>query len=723
MKRIRGLVLGGIQNKIFNLILLTVMILSAVNFAVYVYHSNMLSNLAAKSSQKQQEVIGEVTSEVMDGVVTQSLGRSNKAAAKIADEMFEEAGNRIAFYADYASGLVANPEDYDLRPYSDPDPADDGTWTMKVIYAEGTRKSDPALKERIGLFANMSEMMISMCRSTGAANVYIGLPEGVHMSVSDTSSSWFVDGKPRSYDPRERGWYRQAVSAGGLIFTEGEYDANTGAYCIECAAPVYDPDGTLAAVIGADLYLDEMEKTLQESLSEGEYRLLVNRSGRAVLEPQIKSFPMAGDDRNSDLRMSGSILLKQAVDDAIKGNDTGVRLGELEGGTYYITGTPIKTTGWVLISAFDAGIAGKPVAALQERSAQVQAEAAEAYREKAGKSRLTAGVLLTAAAILMFAGAIVLGRRIVNPLNTITKHISELSETNLEFKMEDAYRTGDEVEELAQSFASVSHRTVEYLGTVRRVTAEKERIGAELSLATQIQAAMLPHIVPAFPDRSDFDIIGSMNPAKEVGGDFYDYFLIDDDHLGMVIADVSGKGVPAALFMMASKIILQSVAMLGKSPAEILTRANEAICSNNEAQMFVTVWLGILELSTGKLTAANAGHEYPVFKKPDGAFELFKDRHGFVIGGMEGVKYREYEVQLEPGAKLFVYTDGVPEATNSDLELFGTERMTKALNDNPDVPVLDILKNVQKAVDGFVGDAEQFDDLTMMCMEYIGPKE
>ena len=133
---------------------------------------------------------------------------------------------------------------------------------------------------------------------------------------------------------------------------------------------------------------------------------------------------------------------------------------------------------------------------------------------------------------------------------------------------------------------------------------------------------MLPHIVPAFPDRNDFDVLGSMDPAKEVGGDFYDYFLIDPDHLGVLIADVSGKGVPAALFMMASKIILQSVAMLGGSPAEILTKTNEAICSNNEAQMFVTVWVGILELSTGKLTAANAGHEYPVLKNPNGRFEL-----------------------------------------------------------------------------------------------------
>ncbi|MBR4334367.1 MAG: serine/threonine-protein phosphatase, partial [Clostridia bacterium] len=210
--------------------------------------------------------------------------------------------------------------------------------------------------------------------------------------------------------------------------------------------------------------------------------------------------------------------------------------------------------------------------------------------------------------------------------------------------------------------------------------------------------------------------------AKEVGGDFYDYFLIDDNHLCMLIADVSGKGVPAALFMMASMIVVQSLARTGSGAAEILNRTNDAICSNNEAQMFVTVWLGILELSTGKLTCANAGHEYPVFKRPGGDFELYKDRHGFVIGGMKSAKYREYEMQLEPGARLFVYTDGVPEASNDRQELFGTERMIQALNRTKDAAPLDLLKNMRKAVDSFVLDAEQFDDLTMMCLEYKGPE-
>ena len=240
----------------------------------------------------------------------------------------------------------------------------------------------------------------------------------------------------------------------------------------------------------------------------------------------------------------------------------------------------------------------------------------------------------------------------------------------------------------------------------------------ELRTATQIQAAMLPSIFPPFPERGEFDLYASMDPAKEVGGDFYDFFLIDDDHLCLVMADVSGKGVPAALFMMACKIILANNAKAGKSPAQILTDTNASICANNPEEMFVTVWLGILEISTGKLISANAGHEYPALKKPDGSFELYKDKHGFVIGGMDGARYREYELQLEPGAKLFVYTDGVPEANDADNAMFGTERMLAALNETPEAPAERILKNVRTAVDHFVSGAEQFDDLTMLCMEY-----
>ena len=185
-----------------------------------------------------------------------------------------------------------------------------------------------------------------------------------------------------------------------------------------------------------------------------------------------------------------------------------------------------------------------------------------------------------------------------------------------------------------------------------------------------------------------------------------------------MIADVSGKGIPAALFMTVTKAMIKNCAMSGLSPAAALESVNRQVCETNQEDMFVTAWIGVLEISAGRLTAANAGHEYPALKTPDGSFTLFKDKHGFVVGGMEDVTYREYELRLKPGTKLFVYTDGVPEATNGSKELFGTERMLEALNQNGDGSPEELLRNVRGAVDAFVGEAEQFDDLTMLCLEY-----
>ena len=334
-------------------------------------------------------------------------------------------------------------------------------------------------------------------------------------------------------------------------------------------------------------------------------------------------------------------------------------------------------------------------------------------------------VVLGLVLLVIVGQAIYLHRVLLWPLNLITEEAARFSAENTaaEHKLQETIRNKDEIGLLAASIDRMEEQIETYIADITKITAERERVSTELSLATRIQAAFIPHIFPPFPDRSEFDIYAVMDPAKEVGGDFYDFFFIDEDHLGLVMADVSGKGVPAALFMMVSKIILQSCAMLGQSPAEILTKTNEAICSNNQEGMFVTVWMGILEISTGKLRAANAGHEYPVVKLGDGGFALLKDKHGFVIGGMGGVRYREYELQLSPGDKLFLYTDGVPEATNARNELFGSERMIAALNEDPNAGPEEVLKNVRRAVDDFVEDAEQFDDLTMLCLAYRGVKE
>ncbi|MBR0398914.1 MAG: SpoIIE family protein phosphatase [Eubacterium sp.] len=284
-------------------------------------------------------------------------------------------------------------------------------------------------------------------------------------------------------------------------------------------------------------------------------------------------------------------------------------------------------------------------------------------------------------------------------------------------------RSSNEIGQLTDDVSDMVKEIDDHVAYIETITAEKERIEAELSLANRIQANMLPNVFPPFPDRKEFDIYASMDPAREVGGDFFDYFLIDRDHLCMVMADVSGKGVPAALFMMASKIVLANNAMMKKSPAQILADANNAICANNREEMFVTVWLGILEISTGKVIAANAGHEYPVLMHPGKKFELIKDTHGFVLGGMEDLVFKDYVFRMRPGAKLFLYTDGVPEATDAEKEMFGIGRMLEALNEQRTGTPEEVLASVRQAVDAFVRDEEQFDDLTMMCVSYQGPEK
>ena len=329
-------------------------------------------------------------------------------------------------------------------------------------------------------------------------------------------------------------------------------------------------------------------------------------------------------------------------------------------------------------------------------------------------------VLVILAIVVIVTQGLYLNSVLLRPVKTITAESSRFARESVKRKKKltkSIRNKDDEIALLADSIDHMETQIVDYISNITAITAEKQRISTELSLAARIQADALPSKFPAFPERNEFDLYASMNPAKEVGGDYYDFFFVDDDHLCLFIADVSGKGIPAALFMMSTKNVLSSNAMKSLSPAEILENTNDIVAKNMQ-DMFVTVWLGILEISTGKLVASNAGHEFPVIRQPDGKFEVFEDVHGPFIGGFQGVKYTDYEIKLGHGARLFVYTDGVPEATDRKNDMFGMERLVDALNEAPEATPEKLLENVRTSVDRFVKDAEQFDDLTMLCLEY-----
>ena len=308
---------------------------------------------------------------------------------------------------------------------------------------------------------------------------------------------------------------------------------------------------------------------------------------------------------------------------------------------------------------------------------------------------------------------------VLNPVEKLSEFTTEITRTGNFEKQKIEINTRDEIEDLGQSFNYMMERLDDYIKDLTVVTAEKERIGAELNVATQIQSSMLPCIFPAFPDRDELDIYATMTPAKEVGGDFYDFFMVDERHVAIVIADVSGKGVPAALFMVIGKTLLKDHTQPGRDLGEVFTEVNNILCESNDNGMFITAFEGVLDLVTGEFRYANAGHEMPFIYRKDGGYEAYKTRPGFVLAGMENIKYKEQKIQLNIGDKIFQYTDGVTEATDKDNQLYGMERLEKVLNGkclgcSPE----QTLKLVKEDIDAFVGDNDQFDDITMLCLEY-----
>ena len=722
MKKFKNITIGGIESKVFNLVLVTILLILAVLTIATILQSNRLTAQVEETSEKQRAAVTTEVGSVMDTVVRSSMDQLMQKEAEITDSLFSDVRNQVILLGQYAATVLSSPEAFPAHSWVQPDPSLDGQTEAVVIPAEGVDLGDEAVRCRLDLAANLSDMMVDLCSVYGMDHLYIGFPEGTFLSVSDKASGWLDgDGQPISYDPTTRDWYQQAVEAGELVFTELEADGKeSDQLTIECAMPVYNADGELLGVVGADLYLTSMQKAVQESDQNGGFLAVINKDGHVICSPRTEGeFKVETGAAEEDLRISGNNALAALVTEALE-KKTDVQLVELEDGVWYMMGIPMKTVGWTMIAAFSEATALMPAEELSARYESIRDEGTEVYRSSIRHAQwILLGVLLVLSALLI-VNAVVIGKRIVKPLNTITRRIASISEENPEFRMEDAYRTGDEVEALSESFAALSHRTVEYVQEVKRVTAEKERINSELTMAKEIQGSQLPRIFPPYPNNPHFDLYASMTPAREVGGDFYDFFLVDDDHLAMVMADVSGKGVPAALFMMIAKTLIKNRLQSGEGLANVLANVNNQLMEGNAAGMFVTAWVGVLTISTGEGVAVNAGHEHPIIRRAGGKFEMVKYRHSLSMAVLEDACFRDHRFELCPGDTLFVYTDGVMEATSKTDELMGEERVLDALNENPDADPQTLLHNVKAAIDRFVDGAEQFDDITMLALRYNG---
>ena len=390
-----------------------------------------------------------------------------------------------------------------------------------------------------------------------------------------------------------------------------------------------------------------------------------------------------------------------------------------EGQNLEVTGIWIDTAAMPENEVFIAEVYGQSSYCMYQTTEGYRIVAVMPRSEAALSRNVSVGVT-TGMQVIVFAALFIMifvlvKRLVVNNIYQINASLSAITEGNLDTVVD--VRSHVEFEDLSNDI----NTTVD---TLKRYIADAAaRIDAELAFAKAIQHAALPSVFPPFPSRKEFDIHAAMFTAKEVGGDFYDFYFVDEDTLAFVVADVSGKGIPAAMFMMQSKTLLKSCAESGMPIEQVFTTANEKLCEGNEAGMFVTAWMGLLNVRTGHITFANAGHNPPLVRQGEGGFAYHKTRAGFVLAGMEGIRYRRFEMQLTPGDTICLYTDGVTEATNAAEKLYGEERLLALMNQQCGTSAQAVCEAVKADVDAFVGEAEQFDDITMLCLTWHGPRD
>ncbi len=711
----------GLAGKLIRFVIFFVLGLGLTFLIIAHVQLNLLSKMVEQEEEKQADLVQQKSEEFISGLAQESLYEMIVWAADKTDDEFWILQHDILTLRQQAEDVLRHPDRYETLTVNPPKEENTGRYVLQLDCPGSFDEISPETMETLGKLANLSPVMAEMVRgNTGfTLDNVIATPDGVCMGMDNLSGGKLDEnGDVIPYDAREYPWFQDAVRKNAVVFSVTPshfYHVNEVIYSV----PIFI-DGELAVVLEGSSRMDILERKLAErNIGQNGFSILVSDNGQLVCSPRTDGELKMREDVTEDIRPQINENLAEVINKGLSG-ETGVTLTEVDGVPYHVGYAPIDTTGWTqlaFISEEELHAPAKELANDMEASTDnLIRTLRNAFNRSAVLMALVLGIVVIVSVVMVSS----LAKRRVAPIKHMTEKVQSLTGEDMTFEMEPIYETGDEIETLARAFEHQSRRLKKYVEENIRISAEKERIGAELNVATKIQEDMLPNIFPIFPDRKEFELYASMNPAKEVGGDFYDMFLIDEDHLCMVVGDVSGKGVPAALFMVISKTMLKNRAQAGGKPSEILFDVNNSLCEGNKEKMFVTVWLGILTISTGELVEASAGHEYPAVCRADGDYELFEDKHGFVLGGMERMRYRDNELVLKKGDTLFIYTDGLPEATNGDGKRLEENRMLEALNAHKEDKAEQILNSISDEVNQFVGDAPQFDDLTMLVIKYHG---
>ena len=633
----------------------------------------------------------------------QNLYKGAQSEAGVVDEKLERYAGHVRDFAFFAHRLYEEPVAYVPKEVLPPDAENQYTYTMQLVLRDGAVDRE-AIVEEVELLANLVHVWQPVMTDDpeNIASIYLCTESGFMINYDERS-----DLTSDRFDYTGSIWYAAAREAGEAVFTVPYLDTFGRGLMLTCAAPFYDEADRFAGVVCIDLMVEDLcRSVLDIDFGAGSYAFLVDAGGDIIVSPQME---YTGDFEN--IRDPDCLAYEAA--DSIMGGQAGVTptSGEL-----YYAYAPIAAANWILVIHVPETMVTAPAEAIREDITARTGATGTAM----DRSILRAG-LISLAVFAVVIGAVVaasgaFARRLTGPLLELREDVERISTGDLLHQAQ--VRQNDEIGDLARSFNDMAASLDRHIHDLTAVTAEKERIGAELDIARNIQSSMLPCIFPAFPDRPEIDVYAIMDPAKEVGGDFYDFFMVDDTHLAVVVADVSGKGIPAALFMVIGKTLIKDHTTPGRDLGAVFMEVNRLLCEGNAEEMFITAFEGVLDMETGQFNFVNAGHETPFILRAGGTYEPYKVRPGFVLAGMDGIRYRMGTLTLEPGDKLFQYTDGVPEATNGQNELYGMDRLAAVLNANTAAAPEELLPAVKADIDAFVGSAPQFDDITMLCLEF-----
>ncbi len=577
-----------------------------------------------------------------------------------------------------------------------------------LVYCLAPNVSLTTVSNELNYTSNMNSALKTVCNNDPViTQIYIGTQSGILQMYPWTNT---IDS---GYDPRVRGWYINARPEDGVSWTAPYMDAAGHGLMVTCSIAVEAPQKGYFWVIGADVTIDTINQNIvNDQITQlGGYSFLMDNSGNLI------SYS-SGENQSTQFVSSSELSLNDTGFRDIAENMTegksGVTTCVFGGGDNYVAYAPLECANWSLAVVLPVNEVIAPALATEGRITGSETMVNEYINSQTELVRNTYIGLFAAILVMVVVTSYLLSRTIVNPIICLLKGAKAIGAGDLEARVK--VNSKDELETLAESFNKMAENLQEQMAELKRTTAEKERLEKELEIAKGIQQSFLPEKEPEIPG---IDIAASNLPAKEVGGDFYDFIPIAMDKWGLTIADVSGKGVPAALFMALSRTLVRASTTGNPNIRDGIEKANDLICSDAKSGMFVTLFYAILDAKKKTLKYVNAGHNPPMLlRQPSGGILLLK-ADGIALGVMGGIQLEEAQVELEKGDIITLFTDGVTEAINEEEEQFGQQRLREIIEANKNLPAKEIIQKIQQAVDAFSGSQPQFDDLTLMIIKVL----